>query len=367
MRFRIQKNAFYEVLTYLKNVIPANSALPMMSNFYLKAIDNRIVFIGTDQENTLKAELEAEVTEKGELVLPYRFVFDTLSNIPGDSMLDFELKDDYMNLSADGNIFRFVYASAEEYPEPPEYDERLSFTVDTGLLSDMIKKTIFAVSTDKTNRIHLSGLNFKVIQNILHIAGTDSRRLAYVKKPIECSHEFSFTVPFETLREVRALCSDYDKVKILLTGKENQIIFVFNNVIFFSRLLEDDFPDYLNIIPEGSTTRLMIETVKFKQILRMAKPIADAASVRSVRLVVSDGNLGVYADAEERGQFSTEVSVKTEGDNADVNFNIDYLLQVSDICDSDVITLALNSNTRPTVIRENENNDFIYIVMPIRG
>jgi DNA polymerase-3 subunit beta len=339
----------------------------MMQNFYLKAEDNGLRIIGTDSENTIKIDIEADVEEKGEIVLPFKFVHETISTIPNDYILRFELKDDFMVMDTTDTKFKFVYANSSEYPKPPEYNEKMSFEINTELLSKMIKKTIFAVSTDKTNRIHLSGLNFKVMQKMLHIAGTDVRRLAYIKKNIDCDSEFSFTVPFETLKEVRALCDKNEKVKIVLTEKKNQIIFDFGDIIYYSRLLEEEFPDYLSIIPAGAMSSIKMSSDLFRQTLKMARPIANASSIKSVRFRLEDRNLTIEADAEEQGQFITSLKVDSQGDNADINFNIDYFYQASEICETENILIELNGPTRPSVVREEDNSDFVYIVMPLRG
>jgi len=367
LKFNITKSSFHEVLGYVKGIIPVTASTPMMQNFYLSANESGLKVIGTDSENTIKIDFDADIISNGEIVLPFKFLNETISNIPNDYILEFELKNDFMVVKTTDTKFKFVFANASDYPKPPEYNETMSFEISTEILSKMIKKTIFAVSTDKTNRIHLSGLNFKIMQNMLHIAGTDVRRLAYIKQNIDCKSEFSFTVPFETLKEVKTLCDKHNSVKIVLTEKKNQIIFDFGKIIYYSRLLEEEFPDYLSIIPSGAISSINISTDIFKQTLKMARPIANASSIKSVRFRLEDKQLILEADAEEQGQFSTSLKVDSQGDNADINFNIDYFYQVAEICETKNILIDLNGPTRPSVVREQDNTDFVYIVMPLRG
>ncbi|MFA5479425.1 MAG: hypothetical protein WC337_05345, partial [Candidatus Muiribacteriota bacterium] len=193
------------------------------------------------------------------------------------------------------------------------------------------------------------------------------RRLSYIKIPVSSDDEFSFTVQAETLKEVRKLCEKYSNVDIILTENENQIVFRFENTIFFSKLLEDEFPDYLSIIPDNFVSRLVIPTDKFRDMLKMARPVANAASVKSIIVKLENSQLGIKAEAEEQGEFETFYQVVSEGDNAEINFNIEYIMQAVDICETDKLIIDFNGATRPAVIREENNDDYVYIVMPLRG
>jgi|GEM_PF-6245360 len=366
MRFNITKNAFYEVLGYLKGIIPTNSALPMMQNFFLSGHDGKLTIVGTDQDNTIRVEMPADVVEPGDIVLPFKFLYDTISNIPVDSVLVFEKKDDFMSINSGKNKFDVVFADSRDYPQPPKFNETYSFTLETKLLSDIIKKTQFAACHDKT-RIHMAGLNFRIMQNILHVAGTDSKRLSYIKVPVQSEKECQFTIPLETLKQVRLLCDKYDKVDVVLTDDENQIVFRFDGVIYYSRLLNDEFPDYLNIIPSDFQTRIVVGKENFKDILRMAKPVALASSIKALNVKVDESQLFIGAYAEEQGQFKTSLDVDKQGENTDINFNIDYFYQVLEVLSNDVLEIDFNGKARPAAIREKDNDQFVYIVMPIRG
>ncbi|PLX18045.1 MAG: DNA polymerase III subunit beta [Candidatus Muiribacterium halophilum] len=271
-----------------------------------------------------------------------------------------------MGINSGKNKFNVVYTDSRDYPQPPKFNETHSFTLDTKLLSNIIKKTSFAACQDKT-RIHLAGLNFRVMQNILHVAGTDSRRLSYIKVPVQSDKECQFTVPLETLKQVKMLCYKYDKVDIVLTDDENQIVFRFEGVVYYSRLLNDEFPDYLSIIPADFQTRVIVGKENLKDILRMAKPVASASSIKALSTKVEESQLYIEAQAEEQGQFKTSLEVDKQGDNTDINFNIDYFYQVLEVLGEEVLAIDFNGPARPTAVREKDNDDFVYIVMPIRG
>ncbi|MGM0607862.1 MAG: DNA polymerase III subunit beta [Candidatus Muiribacteriota bacterium] len=367
MKFSIVKSKFYEALSCLKGVIPATSAMPVVQNFCLKCANNKLQLIGTDLENTIKLEIEAQTELEGELILPFKFLFDTVSNLPGDCVINCESRGEFVEIVTNQTKFKFASLKSDTFPKPPEFSEKNSIKLKTSVLKKLIKKTVFASSSDKTTRLHLAGLNIKLMQNNLHVAGTDVRRLAYIKYPMQSEAEFSFTVPSDTIKEVSNLCDKFDEVNLILTEQENQIVFSFENTVFYSKLLEDEFPDYLSIIPEGVDTRFKINTSKFSEILKMAKPVANAASIKSVILKISDNNFSVTASAEEQGNFETSINVEAEGDNAEISFNIDYLINVVDVIETDNIIVDFNGPTRPAVLREENNSNYIYIVMPLRG
>ncbi|MFA5478891.1 MAG: DNA polymerase III subunit beta, partial [Candidatus Muiribacteriota bacterium] len=327
MKFTVSKSDFSEILGFLKGVIPQNSAMPTVLNFYVKALSDKLEIIGTNLENTIKLSCSAKVDVEGEIILPYSFVSETVMNIPSSANLECEVKKDFFHINALNSKYKFVYAKTDDFPMPPEFSEKKHITIGCDILKNAIKKTLFAASTDKTSRIHLSGLNFKLMQNVLNVAATDVRRLSYIKIPVSSDDEFSFTVQAETLKEVRKLCEKYSNVDIILTENENQIVFRFENTIFFSKLLEDEFPDYLSIIPDNFVSRLVIPTDKFRDMLKMARPVANAASVKSIIVKLENSQLGIKAEAEEQGEFETFYQVVSEGDNAEINFNIEYIMQ----------------------------------------
>lgn len=356
------RKALFSAVQTVAHAVSGRSPLPILSHILLRTEEGGLRCVATDLELGISCRVAATVQEPGALTAPARTLVEVLGNLPDKS--DVALSVDrshtvHLHCGGQGagvarSDYKILGLPAEEYPQLPEVADAVSFSVPQAVLKEMIRKTIFAVSSDEGRAI-LTGILMVIDENSLHLVSTDTHRLALCSVPLqEVRGTQNAVVPARTMNELLRLLSE-EEGNVHVTISSNQVRFNLpgeDEVQIVSRLIEGQFPPYQRVIPSDSLRRLIIPTQPFLQAVKRASIVArDSASANRIILHTNEDRLELTAENQIVGSAYEELEVRREGDDVQVAFNARYLMDVLSVIEEEEVTLELTEPLKPGVIR----------------
>ena len=233
----------------------------------------------------------------------------------------------------------------------------------------MIRKTIFAVSTEESRPI-FTGCLFEIKNNKLNVVAVDGFRLAWKSKFLQnSSNDFTAVIPGRTLNELLKILTDNEESIIKIGVNKNQALFEIDSSILVSRIIEGEFLNYNSIIPESYNTRVKIKTKNlldsFERVALFARENKekDKKSPVKMKATIDGVTLSCISDA---GDAKEGISAFVEGSDIEVGFNPRYVIEALKVIDDSEIYVEFNSNISPVLLKPVNGNEFIYVVLPIK-
>ncbi|MEW6517207.1 MAG: DNA polymerase III subunit beta [candidate division FCPU426 bacterium] len=365
MKFKCKRaDLIYGVQTVL-NAISNRNTLPILSNILFETDNNIVRLTGTDLEVSIKCQIPAEILSAGSITIPAKRLSEIVRELP-DSDINLSLNDNsVITLTCDKAIFKINGLPKDDYPVLPKVKPDKGFNLPKATLLNMIKKSIFAVSTDETRYV-LNGVLFFMEGNKLRLVATDGHRLAMIDHNLEKNpnQKFNYIVPAKTLQELSKILDGEGEINIQIT--DNQIVFINAELILMSRLIDGQFPNYQQVIPKQSERILHCETGTLLSATRRVSLMAvDKSS--SVKYTFSSNKLTISANTPEVGEAQEELDLDYNGDSMSIAFNAKYILDVLKNISSEKCIMELSSNLNPGVFKpQSESEEYVCIVMPMR-
>src|SRR5581483_1851163 len=254
-------------ISTVQSAVAAKNTMPILANVLLEARDKKLEFVATDLDMGIRCSVQAEVVEKGSITINAKKLSDIVRELP-EASVDLEIDDSHkMILVCQKSNFKIHGLPKDDFPILPEVKKDKVFKVKGSLLQEMIRKTIFAVSTDETRYV-LNGVFFQIEGGKVRMVATDGHRLAFIQKKLEGKNDekCNVIIPTKTLNELTKVVSDLSKGKeeedviVEITATENQIKFAAGGVEIISRLIEGQFPNYEQVIPKESDKKVEAST-----------------------------------------------------------------------------------------------------------
>ncbi len=362
MKLAVEKSALLEALHNVQSIVVQKNTPDILSNVLLKAKENTVSLTTTDKEICVRAETTAEVDEAGGITLPAHRFFSICRELP-EGQVEVEVNaQDIATIRCNLSFFKLVGIPEEKFPPLPRFEEGATYTVDQGVLKDMLQKVFYAVSSDETRPI-LNGAFLSFENEKLTVVATDGRRLALVEQEIEfLEMELNhLIVPTKTLSELIKTLGDEGALTIRLS--KAQVAFDFDRVLVISTLIDGIYPSYQQVIPSQCEKRIAIEREVIYSAIRRVALLTDDQTA-SVHLNFGKNKLELVTNSPEVGEARETIPVKYEGEDLSIAFNPGLFMAPLRHLDSDEIFLELSDELSPGVIKT--NIPFLYVLMPIQ-
>ena len=271
-------------------------------------------------------------------------------------------------IECEGSLYKLATMNPEEFPELPQINVENSIEIEQNTLKEMIRKTIFAVSSEE-NRPIFTGCLFEIKNNKLNVVAVDGFRLAWKSKFLQNnSNDFTAVIPGRTLNEVNKIILDsFDSVKIGVA--KNQALFEMENCKLVTRLLDGEFLNYSSVIPENWETRVRVNRNNiqncFERISLISASSIEKEKKYPVKVSVDIGKVTISC-TNQTGDAKEEMYVATEGQNLEAGFNPKYFLDALRAIDDEEINIDFGTSISPCIIRPVDEGDYIYMILPIR-
>ncbi len=352
----------------IQSALSARTTLPILLNFLIETEKSKLKLISTDLQMGVKHYIKAEIENEGSVTIPAKKFSDILHTLQPGQDVFLSIDDDNRVLLKCGRS-RFVINGSpkSEYPVLPEFNKSASFEVPAGELAAMVKKTIFAASSDETRYV-LNGVYWVGSEGRLEMVATDGRRLATAAADIlPKDKEFRAIIPTKILHELIRLVNSLDNAdkKISVSITENQIAFQTAETTMLSRLVEGSFPNYEQVIPSKKDVIVDIETKALQTITKQAALCSQDRS-GSVKFTFKKGKLHVSASSQTL-EFDDEIPIDYKADDFVIAFNPQYVLEGLKAMDSDIVQIGLTTPVNPALIEPKGDTGYKYVVMPMRS
>ncbi|MBI4376638.1 MAG: DNA polymerase III subunit beta [Elusimicrobia bacterium] len=371
MKIHCNKENLAQGVQTIQSALSARTTLPILLNFLLETENSRVKVVSTDLEMGVKHYIGAEVENAGSITIPARKFSDILHSLPDNE--DIELSVDgggRIQVKCGRSRFGIVGAPKSEYPILPEFNKQNAFEIPVGLIGEMVKKTIFAASSDETRHV-LNGVFWSAKKGVLEMVSTDGRRLALaIKKAAPKEKDFQVIVPTKILSELLKLLNFHElkadsTEKMLIGVTENQIAFQLRDTTLLSRLVGGSFPRYEQVIPQKTDFSVTLDTKEFLAVTKRASLCAvDRGG--SVKYSLRKGALQVTASSQNL-DFNDEMSVEYAGDEFHVAFNPAFIIDALKHVDTAKVKMSMTTAVNPALLEPVGDPDCRFVVMPMRA
>jgi DNA polymerase-3 subunit beta len=375
MRVSVRQENLAKGLSIVSRAVENRPTLPVLANVLLATEDARLKLSAMDMGlgMSITCWIGAKVDQPGEITLPKGTLTDLVNNLSPERVdMAVDTTTLTMNVRCGTTVSNIKGIDADEFPLVPEGGQ-VDVYVPGRVLKDMINQSAFAAAKED-NRPILTGVFTQLDGNVMTMAAADGYRLAVRTTQIEehFSEMVSMVIPARALAEVARVISEEDEeVGITLPGERDIVLFHLKNALVSSQLLEGKFPDFSAIIPRSYSTATVVYTSDLLRACKRAEIFArDSAGSAQLMVVPAKspgepGEVVIAGRSSERGDNTGMVDASVEGEPLDISFNIRYLIDVLNAIPDERIVIQSNGSTNPGVIRPENRDDFICVVMPM--
>ena len=375
INFSINKNLFLQALNTTKRAISLKNAIPILSTVKIDVTNEGITLIGSNGQISIENFISIKnenagllVTSSGSILLEATFFINVVSSLP-DVTLDFkEIEQKQIVLTSGKSEITLKGKDADQYPRIQEISASNPLVLETSVLKNIINETAFAASTQESRPI-LTGVHFVLTENKnLKTVATDSHRMSQKKIVLEKNGDnFDVVIPSRSLREFSAVFTDdIETVEIYFTN--NQLLFRSENISFYTRLLEGNYPDTDRLIPTEFTSIVTFDKNNLRYAMERARLLSNATQNGTVKLEIINGVVSAHVNSPEVGRVNEEIDTESiSGQDLTISFNPTYLIDSLKAINSEKVKISFISAVRPfTLIPSDDTENFIQLITPVR-
>ena len=370
MKIICEKEKILKAINSVTKAVAVRTTMPILEGILIQTNDNVVKMTCYDQELGIEYLInDCNIEEQGATVVSAIMFSEIIRKLP-DTEIKIEVNDNnLLVIECEGSLYKLATMNPDEFPELPEINVENSIDLEQNTLKDMIRKTIFATSSEE-NRPIFTGSLFEVKNNKLNVVAVDGFRLAWKSKFLQKNTaDFSAVIPGRTLTEINKILADsFESVKIGIA--KNQALFEIENCKIVTRLLDGEFLNYSKVLPEKWETRVRVNTNIipncFERISLISSSSIEKEKKYPVKVIIEVGKMTISC-TNQTGDAKEELYVTTEGKNLEVGFNPKYFLDALRSIDDEEVYIDLGTSISPCIIRSvEEDGDYKYMILPIR-
>jgi len=365
MKIICQKENLLTGVNTVQRAVSLKNTLPILQGIKLLAKNGTICFQATDLEIGISCQVPVMVEEEGEVVLPAKLFSEIVRKLP-DTEIKIESTDNNINIYYDDSSFAINGYDHEEFPEITEISSSDQLEIPSELIKRMIRQTVFAASSDETRPV-FTGILLQIEKENISMVSTDTHRLAFSKALISGNEkEFKGIIPVKTMQELYRLLSDTTQVQI--NYNNSKIVFKFDAVQVLTRLIEGQFPNYKQVIPQTCNSKFLINSRKFLETVERASLLSkdNYFKTNTIRLNI-ENSLLIINQYSEMGKISEQIAIEQTGENIIISFNAKYITDILKTVETENIIMETSGSYSPCVFRPENDEDYLYLVLPLRN
>ncbi len=378
MHFVINREQFVHSVQHVSKAVSSRTTIPILTGIKIIATEDGVTLTGSDSDISIESfipkeeedQVYVQVIETGSIVLQAKYFTEIVKRLP-EEKIEIVVQDQFATTLRSGSaVFNLNGLDPEEYPRLPQIEESNVFRLQQDLLKNIIRQTVFAVSTQETRPV-LTGVNFELEDNRLNCTATDSHRLAMRKATVETTDpNLTFenvVIPGKSLNELSKVIDDTNEyIDVVVT--ESQVLFKVKNLLFFSRLLDGKYPVTKNMIPTNSKTDFILKTKSFVQTLERALLLSREGKNNVINLkTLEDGLIEITSITPEVGKVTEKIqSEQSNGEELRISFNGKNIIDALKVVDCEEVHIVFTGAMSPFVIRPVGNENSLHLFSPVR-
>ncbi|MDD4985395.1 MAG: DNA polymerase III subunit beta [Dehalococcoidales bacterium] len=361
-------------LNVVGRAVAVRTTLPITGNVLLAADKSRLKLTATNLEMATSCWIGAKIEEEGEITVPARLLTEFVASLPNEKIeISLSPRTKTLELKCARFEARISGVDAADFPPIPKVEAVVTTKVEVEALQRGITQVVFAAATEESRPV-LTGVDADFDGGLLTLAAADGFRLAVHKLPlvIPVTKKARVIIPARTLAELNRLMADQEEpVEIIVDPNKSQALFRLKNIELVSQMVQGNFPNYAQLIPQSYSTRAVVDVASFLRATKTASIFArDGSGI--VRLLIipgsaelNTGKMTITARSEEVGDDVGEIDAIVEGSEAKVAFNGKYLSDVLGVLREEQVALEVTNPSSPGVIRPVGTDNYIHVVMPM--
>ena len=368
MKIICDKDKILKAINSVTKAVASKTTMPILEGILIQTNDKEVKLTTYDLEIGIEYIIEATVEEQGATVVNAIMFSEIIRKLPDAEIKIYLNENNLLVIECEGSLYKLATMNPTDFPELPQINIENSIEIEHNALKEMIRKTIFAVSTEE-NRPIFTGCLFEVVDNKLNLVAVDGFRLAWKSKYLQTKiNNFSAVIPGRTLNEINKIILDsFDNIKIGIA--KNQALFEMENCKIVTRLLDGEFLNYSNVIPSMWDTRIRVNKSNMQNCFERVSLISSSSIEKEkkypVKVSIDIGKV-IISCTNQTGDAKEEMYVSTEGKNLEAGFNPKYFLDAFRAIDDEEVFIDFGTSISPCIIRPVDNGDYIYIILPIR-
>ena len=368
MKIICDKDKILKAINSVTKAVASKTTMPILEGILIQTNDKEVKLTTYDLEIGIEYIIEAEVEEQGATVVNAIMFSEIIRKLPDTEIKIYINENNLLVIECEGSLYKLATMNPNEFPELPQINIENSIELEQNALKEMIRKTIFAVSTEE-NRPIFTGCLFEVVDNKLNLVAVDGFRLAWKTKYLQTKvNNFSAVIPGRTLNEINKIILDsFDPIQIGIA--KNQALFEMENCKIVTRLLDGEFLNYSNVIPSMWDTRIRVNKNIMQNCFERVSLISSSSIEKEkkypVKVSIDIGKV-IISCTNQTGDAKEEMYVSTEGKNLEAGFNPKYFLDAFRAIDDEEVFIDFGTSISPCIIRPVDNGDYIYMILPIR-
>jgi DNA polymerase-3 subunit beta len=366
MKLSTRRDALFAQLQTVTRAASTRSAVQALSGVQIAAREDGIELRATDMEIGLRVPLDGDVVREGGVVLPARLLVDVVRALPGDAVsLELRASEQDVEIVAGSATFHIRTLRLEDFPPFPEPESEGRVSVPGDAFVDTVLKVARSASRDETRPV-LTGILVSAAGDELRMVATDSYRLSVKETKLDESLDGSFeaNVPARALQELSRIVQHGDSERLTVSVRTNQVVFEADGIVLSSRLIDGQFPNYRQLLPDAYEHELQLAGGEVSEVVRRISLLAQKNA--PLRLAFAEGELTVSARTPDVGEASETLPVPFQGEPLEIGFNPEFLRDGLESVESGDVVLKLISPLRPGLIQAADGSGFVYLLMPIR-
>lgn len=366
MKFTCSQNKFMEVVSTVQKAVSGRTSMPILEGILIETKKDVLKVVATDLALGIETHMEANIIEEGSLVIPARLLAEILRKLPDAEMEVSSLHNNSVKITCLNSVVTIQGFAPDEYPALPEIDEDHPIEISSLLLTDMIQETIFAVAVDESRPI-LTGALLEISGKDAVMVCLDGYRLALRKGLLETAHQeqgIKAVIPGKSLTEIAKIVPKEDQ-NLSITVSNRHVLFDLGYTRIVSRILEGEYINYSQIIPEGYKTRVKADTKILASSIERASLIAREGKNNLIKLQIQDQKMIITSNSES-GQICEEIPILLEGQELEIAFNSRYFMDMLKVIEDGEICLDFTTSVSPCVVRPLKGSQYTYLLLPVR-
>lgn len=376
MKFDIMRDRLLAGLNDVMKAVSSKTTIPILTGIKIDVTNEGMRLTGSDADITIQTFIPVEengeqlmtITQTGSIVLQAKMFNEIIRKLPTNDVEIEVTNGSATNIRSGKSDFHLIGLDASEYPLLPEIAADRQFSIPADLLKSIIRETVFAVSTSESRPV-LTGVNLKITDSELICVATDSHRLARRKVRLENlpTDVSSVVIPGKSLNELNKILEDTtNPVQIVVTNQ--QVLFKTEDVLFFSRLLEGNYPDTSRLIPDDYKTNVTINGKLLLQAIDRASLLAREDRNNVVRFETLENNtVEISSNSPEIGKVEEQIQVEAlDGEPLKISFSAKYMMEALKAIDGQDVIIQFTGAMRPFILRSVHDDAILQLILPIR-
>jgi DNA polymerase-3 subunit beta len=366
MKVRVNQENFSRVLGLVTGVVPATSAIPVLSNLLLEAEGGRVKISATDLDISVISVLDGEIKGSGAVTVAAKRFQEIIRELPGDEVM-IDVDGTKINVTCSKSSFKMMGMEKDQFPKIADLEKKERLAISAPALEKMIRRSAFSVARDDTRPV-LSGVLWEISPKELAMVGTDGHRLARmaVAGDFGIKQEMGVIIPPKALNQILRLLPGEEEVGVAI---DNAFVgFFVGDTTVYTRRIEGTFPNYKQVIPKGNSNVLVMKRDDLMSATRRVSLLADSKT-HKIKIYLSKDKVKLTASTPDLGEAEEEVAATYSGEEMVIGYNAAYVIDAVKGADSEEIRFELGSPVGASILKpasEAEGESYLCLVMPLR-